>query len=281
VRAEHVSAPIPADLRGAIVRWTGYRYDGLTPGSHLGLPSPALTIVIALGAPTALAATPDPEQPPTTYGALVGGLHLRPAVIAYGTSMYGMQIDLAPAGARQLLGLPAGELSPAVVDLEDVLGRAAGELRERLHDAGGWRERFHVLATALQRRRQGALPTTNASIDGAWRRLIRDPRARVGDVARDVGYSRRRLDQRFQAEYGGTPKQAARLARFDRSRRALQVAGQPALAVVAASAGYYDQAHMAREWNELAGCPPSRWLADEDLPFVQDGDETDRHPGEP
>ncbi len=37
----------------------------------------------------------------------------------------------------------------------------------------------------------------------------------------------------------------------------------PALARLAAEAGYYDQAHLAREFRGLAGCSPSAWLAEE------------------
>ena len=35
------------------------------------------------------------------------------------------------------------------------------------------------------------------------------------------------------------------------------------LADLAVDAGYYDQAHMDREFNALAGCPPVTWLAEE------------------
>ena len=66
---------------------------------------------------------------------------------------------------------------------------------------------------------------------------------------------------------GLTPKAAARVIRFDRTRRLLQrqaAAGTLGpLADVAAECGYYDQAHLAREFSELAGCPPSTWLAQE------------------
>jgi AraC-like DNA-binding protein len=265
----HVAPAVPLDLRPLVRRWTGYRHDGLTPGSHLGLPSPALTLVISLGPPTALASTPDPKQPPEAFDALVGGLHTTPAVITYGTEMAGIQLDLTPQGSRDLLGMPAGALPRAVLHLEDVLGRDGCELHERLRDASDWAARFDLLAAALRGRSRRAIP---AALDHAWRLLV-GTQTTVDGVAREVGYSRRHLNDRFTTEFGLTPKQAARVARFDRSRLTLQACPATPLAAVAAACGFYDQAHMAREWNDFAGVPPSRWIADEDLPFVQDEEE--------
>jgi AraC-like DNA-binding protein len=51
--------------------------------------------------------------------------------------------------------------------------------------------------------------------------------------------------------------------RFDRARRALQARPSERLADLAAAHGYYDQAHLAREFQALAGVPASRWLAEE------------------
>ena len=65
------------------------------------------------------------------------------------------------------------------------------------------------------------------------------------------------------------PKVAARVLRFGRSRQLIEAGQHTSLAAVAAAAGYYDQAHMAREWREIAGCPPTTWIAEE-LPSVQD-----------
>jgi hypothetical protein len=43
------------------------------------------------------------------------------------------------------------------------------------------------------------------------------------------------------------------------------------LAGLAADFGYFDQAHLDRDFRLLAGCPPSTWLASE-FRFVQAGE---------
>jgi AraC-like DNA-binding protein len=83
----------------------------------------------------------------------------------------------------------------------------------------------------------------------------------VAEAADRVGWSGRHLTDRFRAELGIRPKEAARIARFDRARRAIRPGVR--LADVAAAHGYADQSHLVRDFQAFAGCTPSRWLADE------------------
>jgi AraC-like DNA-binding protein len=153
------------------------------------------------------------------------------------------------------------------VDAADVLGDVARELHERLREAASWPARFALLDQIL---------LDHADLDHqvapdiaeAWRLLARSGGTiQAGELARRVGWSPRYLQRRLLAETGLTPKAAARVTRFDRARRTLQRqttgAGEWPLARLAAECGYYDQAHLAREFRELAGCPPSTWLAEE------------------
>src|SRR5690606_32137193 len=98
-------------------------------------------------------------------------------------------------------------------------------------------------------------------------------RVTVAEVADRVGWSRRHLGERFRQEIGLSPKAAARVVRFHRARRLLATGGR-GLAEVAAVAGYADQAHLTREFKDLAGATPTAWLAEElpsvELPSVQD-----------
>ncbi len=248
----------------------GYRYEGFEPGFHRGLPSCSLTVVISLGEPTNLSAMPDPSQRPDSFVTLASGLHTRPAMIAHDGNQYGMQLSLTPAGARALLGLPPGALGPTVVELSELMGRAAVEMVERTQAACDWDQRFAILTEVLSRRLGGRAPAS-AQLCYAWERITGSGgQVRIADVAADIGWSRRHLAKRFQVEFGVTPKEVGRLARFERSQRVLRRLRFSSLADVAAECGYYDQAHMAREWNDLAGCPPSEWLSTEKLPFVQD-----------
>lgn len=264
--------PHPA-LRPFVRAISGYRQEGLPPGVHRGLPSPYLTLVITVDEPLVLAEHPDPRQPPGAYAAMVGGLHTRPALIAHPGRQWGVQVSLTPLGARALLHAPAAALASWDADLVDVLGPPAVELTDRLRAAADWRGRFAAVEGALLRLAgDGTLQAPEVA--EAWRlTTVAAGRMRVEEIARRVGWSSRHLGERFRAEIGLTPKEAARVARFDRARHLLtdRVTARraPDLAGLATVCGYYDQAHLTREWRSLAELTPSGWLAAE-LGFVQD-----------
>jgi AraC-like DNA-binding protein len=224
-------------------------------------------MIITLDEPLHLAVPTDPSRPPGDYVTLLGGLHTRPAIISHQGGQSGIQLGLEPLGARVLLGLPAGELSGLDTDACDVLGRAAVEMQEQVQAAPTWQQRFAVL-DELMLRQIGDRPPARPEVAQAWRVLLASRgTAAVPELAREAGWSSRQLATRFRTEIGLTPKTAARVVRFDRARRLLQrrvtACGPPELAALAAACGYYDQAHLAREFRALAGCPPSRWIAEE------------------
>jgi AraC-like DNA-binding protein len=256
-------------LQPLIGRYTGYCYQGLRPGTHLGLPSPYLTVVLSLAAPTRLDRIPDASSAPKSFIALVGGLHTSPAVIGHDGNMSGIQLNVTPLGARSLLGLRAGDLGPGVIGLDELLGREALELMDRLRESPSWSARFSLLNSVLGRRLERSTAIQLRS-DNAWQLIVGSKgRMRISKVAQALGWGRRHLDTTFKREYGLSPKAVARVTRFDRSQWAVRARPKVSLAQIAADSGYYDQAHMAREWNLLAGRPASTWVSSGELPFVQ------------
>jgi AraC-like DNA-binding protein len=266
--SEAVAGTPAPPLRSIIQGYRGYRTMG-SPAIHRGLPSGRLTFIISLDEPVDIARMPEDVQAPGRFQAFVGGLHASPAYIRHDGYQHGISIELTPFGARRLLGMPAGALAYSVVALEDLIGLAASGLVDRLASSSGWRERFAALDEVLVGRlRDGTGPIPEVA--WAWDRLVSTAGAlEVSALASEVGYGRRHLGELFRREFGLAPKAAARVLRFERSRHLLAARRWDSLASIAGAAGYYDQAHMAREWSEMAGCPPGVWMAEE-LPFVQD-----------
>jgi AraC-like DNA-binding protein len=263
---EYAQARPAPELRAHVAFYSGYRQRGLPAGIHRGLPSPWLTLILTLDEPLVIAAHPDGRQAPGRYDSLIGGLHLTPALITMDGAQSGVQVAVHPLGCQALFGLPAAELANVDADFAAVAGDAVvTELRERLMLAPTWPHRFAVLDDVLTRRLREH--RAHPDVEHVWRRLLRaGGDVSVAELAGEVGWSARHLTDRFRAEIGLRPKEAARVARFDRARRRLRPGVR--LADLAAATGYFDQAHLAREFHSLAGCSPSRWLADE-FGFVQ------------
>jgi AraC-like DNA-binding protein len=257
-----------AALRPLIARYNGYRQAAVDPARHRGLPSPYLTVIFTLDEPLTLAEHPDPRQPGCSYLTLTGGLHTTPALITHDGWQSGIQLALSPPGARALLGMPAGELAGLDVDGVDVLGPLAGLIQRRLQAAASWSDRFAILDELLLKRAMAARSEVSPDVGYAWQRLLASGgRVRVSRLSEETGWSDRHLRARFGAEIGLTPKAAAKVVRFHRARRELQRRAEaglaPDLADLAVRYGYYDQAHLDRDFRALAGCPPTTWLAQE------------------
>jgi AraC-like DNA-binding protein len=257
--------PVPA-LRPYLDWYSGYRETGGVPSVHRGLPSPQLTLIFTLDDPLVMAAHPDPGQLPGSFEALIGGLHTRPALITNPGRQSGVQLALNPLGARALLGVPAGELAGWDFNAEDVLGKAfVAEVRERMLHAASWPARIDAMEELLLTKLNTQV-VFQPEVQHVWHTLLQSGgTADVTGLARSVGWSTRHLSARFRTEFGVGPKAFGRLVRFRRAANDLPgaVGAGRSLAEIAAAHGYYDQSHMAAEFREFAGCPPTAWMAEE------------------
>jgi AraC-like DNA-binding protein len=256
-----VVSSVPEALAPYVGLLSAHRTDPDAPELHRGLPSTTLTLVLSIGRPLDVGWADGSAR--KERWSTVSGLHAGPAAIHQSGVQQGVQLGLTTAGARALLGVPAAELAHELLELEDV-APALVDLPERLHDAGlddAVRVVTEALTEALARHGEAA---PRAEVGRALTGLTRGER--VADVAGEVGYSRRRLSTLVREETGLAPKEYQRVARFQASRA---MVGRRPLAEVAAVCGYADQGHLARDWSELAGCPPSTWLREE-FPFLRD-----------
>src|SRR6185295_3838639 len=155
-----------------------------------------------------------------------------------------IQVNFTPLGAHRLLGLPMGLLANRSIHLEDLLGSEARRLTERLAEASGWDVRFDLLDRFLLRRLEAARAPA-AQVAWAWERLAEtEGRLPVGELVRELGWSRKHLAARFHEAIGLPPTTVARIFRFHRAVERLGGVEQVRWADFACDCGYYDQAHL-------------------------------------
>ena len=192
----------------------------------------------------------------------LAGLHEVPTLRrSLASSWSCIELRLTPLGAYRLTGIPMHELANCVIELEDVLP-GARELVDRVRDTPSWCERFDCVETFLVAR----FADSNApspEIEWSWRELARTGgRIRIAALAEELGWSPRRLIERFREQIGLAPKAAAAVIRFDRAAHALRSAGPQSLAELAYDCGYADQAHLNRDFRRFAGTTPVKFVQD-------------------
>lgn len=220
---------------------------------HRELPLVGTPLILTFGAPYQLSTPEHPDLPVVTRPAFVAGLHHRYTTSRATGPNWSIQIALTPVGAFRILGLPLDELTDRVEDAADVLGTNARRLIVDLGAAAGWDIRFGLVEAFLLRRLERRR-TETPGIAWAWRQLAA---SHGGIPVGELAWSRRHFSQRFRRELGLPPKTVARQLRFVRAAALIPRPSAPSLADIALGCGYADQAHLTREFQQLAGITPA------------------------
>ena len=243
-------------MAGLIMGMSGYRETALARIAQRETASLIVPLIISFGTPflIALGRAPDMADRQPSFAA---GLYSGPVFIESDGGAECVQVDFTPLGAYRFFGGAVVDLVARMVDIADVLGCEGRDLRERLGATRGWQHRFDLIEDFVAER---ACHSPSSEVEYAYRRLARSRGgARIAALAMDIGWSRKHLVNRFRSELGLAPKSIARLMRFHEACRLAQKEATGGWAGIAAESGYADQAHLAREFSDFAGEPPTAW----------------------
>lgn len=234
--------PVPAPLADRVAHVLAYR-ETFAPGEEMleqVLPDGALRLIVPL----------DGGQP------WVLGASAQPATVRLAGCIDGWSVTLQPGAAAAVLGLPAGEIGPAVVPLPALWGARAAAWHDRLVAAGDDVARLLVLQQMLAgpapRRDDGRRAARAAAV-------IQAGVPSVAALAAALGLGERRLQQLCREQLGLSPRTLGRLARLHRLLRLLRRAPTTPWSVLALDAGYCDQSHLNNEFRILSGLTPGEF----------------------
>ena len=163
-------------------------------------------------------------------------------------------IRFHPGGTLPFLRIPMHEITDRVVELASLSSRLERDLMRATSAVSSLNEKVRVVELFL----------IDHFIDGAHDSWLTALTGRVVEsrglvsvdqLANDAGVSSRQLERRFLREVGIGPKLLGRIIRFQQVFRAVE--SNAAWADVALECGYYDQAHLIRDFNQFAGQTPA------------------------
>jgi AraC-like DNA-binding protein len=256
----HTHAPAP--LLSEFVDWFWY-FEGLDVPHRRErvLPDGSMELVINLeDSRRKLFDREQPHRFQTFHRAWVSGARSDYILIDVLPQSSMIGVHFKPGGLAPFLKMPASELTGQVIELDDLWGGDAADLRHRLLEATGAKARFRVLEEYLLRRAVRPL-THHPAVARALGELQRDTSAlRLWRLADSLGFSHKHFIELFRDAVGLTPKRFCRVRRFQQTLAGINAGQSVNWAEVALAAGFYDQAHFVHDFKAFSGLKPSEYL---------------------
>ena len=257
-RLRLLKVPAPPALAGLVQDFALYREFSPKPIRQTETASLVVPLLIGVADPFDMALGREPRTD-EGFQSFTAGLCLAPVMIRSAGGSSCLEITLTPLGARRFFGLPMSELNHRMVRLDDLEDRSLNALRQRLGNERDWTRRLAIAEEFVSRRILSGAPPSPAVAWAYSSILATKGRISVTRLGEKLDWSRKHLARKFHDEIGLPPKAISRIVRFNAAQE-MAKAGE-SWASIAAECGYADQAHLSREFRDLAGQPPTAWLA--------------------
>jgi AraC-like DNA-binding protein len=255
-----------------VFRTPDRRLDGIVAGPYQGwtekstevvcrreVPICAIPFIINFGSKFRLIDPAGSAHGPRILGTFVAGMYDSFVIVESRGESCSVQVNFTPIGARLFLQLPLWELSNHALGLDELYGDQSARVVEALAEAGDWNRRFDMLDLWIGQRIGSARPA-RPEIERVWRLMQDMPGLEIGALAHEVGWSHKHLIAQCRDQLGAPPKRVERVLRFQRAIERIDAHAAPRWPQLALECGYFDQSHMIREFQALAGCTPEEYL---------------------
>ena len=244
--------PVPG-LTGAVHRYGWWSEETSSFDTRRELASTTGVFIVNLGSDLEIVDAAGTLHHLGTGQGFVGGMARATSLSRSTGVMEGVHVHAPLSTLGRIAGVPPAELGDRVVPLDDLAGRAVRSLGARLQEAADRETLWGMLDDFIADRLSATKPEDPATtyllarLSSGWR---------VGALADELGWSRKRLARHVRERIGMEPRAFAGLARFERFAGLIKAQPDTPLAAVAFDAGYADQAHLTREVVRYAQITP-------------------------
>lgn len=189
--------------------------------------------------------------------AFLAGTLTQPWMLRAGRRVETLGIRFRPGATTAVFSLSMVDGRDRELRLAGLVGAAAAsaliEPVRRARTDGG---RFVAIEGWLTARLGRTAPRRSTARAAVELILKTHGRKRIDDVARALGWGRRRIERAFARDLGIRPKLFARIVRLNAVLATLDEPERASAVDLALETGYFDQAHLLRDFRILAGRGP-------------------------
>lgn len=167
-----------------------------------------------------------------------------------------------PHGLNRLLNVPAFELNDKVIPLADLFAGVGQALQRSIAAADSLAEKLDHIEAFFRKMVNDHRPAGDPLVTTALNLIQRNRGVvTIQQLTGIIGCHSRQLERRFNTAIGLSPKHYCNIVRTLGFVKTLQrTAPKPNLTRSAYDSGYYDQAHLIREFRKITGLSPSQYF---------------------
>ena len=217
------------------------------------VPDGRAELIINLGQPFQQAENGSWQTQPEIFfvGQITGPFAVRP-----GGPARTIGVRFRPEGASRFFRLPMFELTDAAVAVDQISQKLHRHL-ERLRELSSLPEQLsaleHIFLRGLDSEEDKLISAAVNCFEQAHGLLS------IRELSGQLGLSARQLERRFRHAVGISPKLFCRMQRFQQVFQSMEGANSNWVET-AVNCGYYDQAHLIRDFREFSGATPTALL---------------------
>lgn len=188
---------------------------------------------------------------------LFAGQFTKPFLLNYSKPFYSVGVSLQPWTGNLLFNAPAQFFTDCLTDFNDLDNNL--ELKDQLQNAKSETEIILLFENyLLDKLKHYQVDAITADIAKA---ILKNPSVnQYKEIVSKVGFTRRRIEQRFIESTGLPMGCFVRKIRFQKAVNILRCNTTVSLTKIGLDAGYYDQSHFIREFKDFSGVTPKEFL---------------------
>jgi AraC-like DNA-binding protein len=200
-----------------------------------------------------------------------GGSIIQPKCFVFGQVT--VPLEIAPSGVTGIIAarfepdgfIPFSRLTPdqmndKAVPLTDFFEEEGEVFGQQVLEARNTEERIAIIESFLHAkllliRQRDEL--SRACVELLWQTV---GQLSIEELGAKLMVNRRKLERRFSATIGLSPKQLTKIIRLQHALKAMKKNPPSSLTALAYENGYYDQAHFIKDFKEFTGISPKQFF---------------------